>query len=260
MAVLISLTVPQISFINGEFTDRTFATVCTIPRHKSDILIKIDILEITMDCISILLLMAFGGSCGGVASAIAQNNVDNSYKVRVPFFLDKNTKEARLVPLGILGNIIIGATASISIFFVAVPLFNLKTSVNTPTNQQQRASHEDQAKLFSLSVAAGFAGIKLMESMAKRITDTVVSEKEQHGSKDAAIVKTETEENGKTTQTAMFLSQKENHKAISLAPTDITELKQKQVKYADNSANSTPANEEASSCKLSVDNTLDSEG
>ena len=198
-----------------------------------------------MNCISILLFMAFGGSCGGVACAIAQNNVDNSYKVRVPFFLDKNTKEARLVPLGILGNIIIGAAASISIFFVAVPLFNLKTSANTPANQQQGASPEEQAKLFSLSVAAGFAGINLMESMAKRITDTVVSKEEQHSSKDAAIVKTETEENGKTTQTAMLLSQKEDHKAIGLAPTDIIELEQKQVKYADNSANNTPVDEEA---------------
>jgi len=78
-----------------------------------------------MDYISLLLLMAFGGSCGGFASGIAQNNENNSYEVRVPFLRTKNNG-ARLVPLGILGNMIIGATASISIFFIAVPLFNLK--------------------------------------------------------------------------------------------------------------------------------------
>lgn len=166
-----------------------------------------------MDCISILLLMAFGGSCGGVASAIAQNNVDNSYKIRLPFLLDKNTKEARLVPLGILGNIIIGAAASTSIFFIAVPLFNLKTPATTP---------EEQAKVFSLSVAAGFAGINLMESMATRIKNTVLSEEEHHISKDLALVKKEKDEDGKTTETAILVSEDEDHKAIGSDPTNIT--------------------------------------
>jgi hypothetical protein len=189
-----------------------------------------------MDYISLLLLMAFGGSCGGFASGIAQNNENNSYEIRIPF-LRSNNNESQLVPLGILGNIIIGATASISIFFIAVPLFNLKIPANTSVSQPQGPSVEDQAKLFSLSVAAGFAGINLMESMARRITSTV-SEKEGHNSRDELLVQKETDENGKVTETAHLVSQKHDHKEIT------TNLEPNQVNSADNSANNTSADKE----------------
>ena len=189
-----------------------------------------------MDYISLLLLMAFGGSCGGFASGIAQNNENNSYEVRVPFLRTKNNG-ARLVPLGILGNMIIGATASISIFFIAVPLFNLKIPATTSANQPQWPPVEDQAKLFSLSVAAGFARINLMESMARRITSTV-SEKEGHNSRAELLVQKETDENGKVTETAHLVSQKDDHKEIT------TNLEPNQVNSADNSANNTPSNKE----------------
>lgn len=189
-----------------------------------------------MNYISLLLLMAFGGSCGGFASGIAQNNENNSYEVRVPFLRSKNN-EARLVPLGILGNMVIGATASISIFFIAVPLFNLKIPTTTSANQPQSSPVEYQAKLFSLSVAAGFAGINLMESMARRIRSTV-SEKERYNSKDELPVQKETDENGKVTETAHLVSEKHDHKEIT------TNLEANQVNSADNSANNTPANKE----------------
>lgn len=207
-----------------------------------------------MDCVSILLLIALGGSCGGVASAIAQNNLNNSYKIRVPFLLDKNTQESRLIPLGILGNIIIGAAASTSIFFVAGSLFNLNTTANHGEKREQPAIFDrsefinlpeeqatDYAKLFSISVAAGFAGITLMENMARRVTHTVFSE--EHRSKEAVIVQKEKEENGKTTDTAMFLSQGESHKAINSASTDIIDLAQKQVKNTDDSGDEISSNE-----------------
>lgn len=190
-----------------------------------------------MDYISLLLLMAFGGSCGGFALGIAQNNHNNSYEVRVPFLRDKNNNESRLVPLGILGNMIIGAAASISIFFIAVPLFNLQIPAGNPAIQSQLPSAEDQAKLFSLSVAAGFAGINLMESMARRITSTV-TEKEEHNLKDELLLENKIDENGQVTKTAHFLSQKSAHKEIT------TNLEQNHSNSADNVANNPPVNQE----------------
>lgn len=221
-----------------------------------------------MDCISLLLLIALGGSCGGVASAIAQNNVNNSYKIRVPFSFDKNTQEARLVALGILGNIIIGAAASISIFFVAGPIFNLEPTNQTTiasSNQKQKVvpiifdplvilklpekQAIDYAKIFSISVAAGFAGISLMENMAQRVTDitnTTFSGDEQHRANDTVILQEEKEnEDGKTKTTAILSSQEEDRKAISLTPTNVIESAQKQVEATDNLANKTPSSEEA---------------
>ncbi|MHC5611833.1 MAG: hypothetical protein ACYTXA_12660 [Nostoc sp.] len=189
-----------------------------------------------MDYISLLLLMAFGGSCGGFASGIAQNNENNSYEIRVPF-LRSNNNESRLVPLGILGNIIIGATASVSIFFIAVPLFNLKIPATTSANQLQWPSVEDQAKLFSLSVAAGFAGINLMESMARRITSTV-SEKEEYNSKHEQRTEKTIEPNGKVTETTEVLSQQKDSKALTVS------LEPHLVNSADNSANNTSVDKE----------------
>lgn len=191
-----------------------------------------------MDYISLLLLMAFGGSCGGFASGIAQNNENNSYEVRVPFLRTKNNG-ARLVPLGILGNMIIGATASISIFFIAVPLFNLKIPATTSANQPQWPPVEDQAKLFSLSVAAGFAGINLMESMARRITSTV-SENEEHNSKLEQISQKTVEPNGKVTEAAYTLAEKHDHKEIT------TDLEQNHSNSVDNAVNNLPVNQEIS--------------
>lgn len=219
-----------------------------------------------MDCISILLLIALGGSCGGVASAIAQNNVNNSYKIRVPFSFDKNTQEARLLTLGILGNIVIGAAASVSIFFIAGPIFNLEpTNPATISSSNQKPKFVlmifdplailnlpekqaiDYAKIFSISVAAGFAGISLMENMAQRIADitsTTFSGDEQHKAKDTVILQEEKEENGKTKTTAILSSQ-EDRKVISLTPTNAIESAQKQVEAIDDLAMKTPSSEEA---------------
>lgn len=151
-----------------------------------------------MTFLSILLLVTLGGACGGFASAIAQQNVENSYKIRVPFLLDKKGEEARLIPLGCLGNILTGAAASVSIFFVIGPLFNLEPklskieapfSASNPAEVQQEQNFiievfnppRDETityiKLFSISVAAGFAGIPLMEILASKVL-TQVAEKQ----------------------------------------------------------------------------------
>lgn len=195
-----------------------------------------------MDFFSMLLLIAFGGSCGGIASGIAQNNLNNSYEIRLPFLFNKDTKEARLLPLGILGNIIIGAAASTSIFFVAGSLFNLEPSTSRLQGQNNSIPQErklptifntaellnlpeeratDYAKMFSISVAAGFAGISLMEGMAKRVTNTLVSDK-QRTSDEAVKVEKEAKLDGTTKTTVTKLSQEKekSHKVLNPALTD----------------------------------------
>ena len=130
-----------------------------------------------MSYFSLILIIALAGSCGGFASAIAQPDRRNSYKIRLPFLLDRNSGEAKLLPLGFFGNIIIGAAASISIFFVASPLFNIEP--NPPSDQPSQKEIITFAKLFSLSVAAGFAGINLMEKMVDRVMGAVSDDSDQ---------------------------------------------------------------------------------
>ncbi len=74
-----------------------------------------------MDFASITLLIAFAGACGGLTSAIVQDNLDNSYLIRLPFLLDKTGKQVRLVPLGFLGNILIGAGRAFQSFLSSAP-------------------------------------------------------------------------------------------------------------------------------------------
>ncbi len=130
-----------------------------------------------MSYFSLILLIALAGSCGGFASAIAQPDRHNSYKIRLPFLLDRKSGEAKLLPLGFFGNIIIGAAASISIFFVASPLFNIEPDL--PSDQPSQKEIITFAKLFSLSVAAGFAGINLMEKMVDRVMGAVSDDSDQ---------------------------------------------------------------------------------
>nr|WP_322715940.1 hypothetical protein [Nostoc sp. ChiQUE02]MDZ8228797.1 hypothetical protein [Nostoc sp. ChiQUE02] len=149
-----------------------------------------------MDLFSIIFLIALGGSFGGITSAVAQNNLNNSYSIRVPFLVEKDSREARIIPLGFLGNIIIGAAASISIFFIADSLFNLQQ--NQPSQNQDKTSTinnriptifnpskvlnfsnqeaTNYAKIFSISVAAGFAGISIMEGISKRVESAVTTD------------------------------------------------------------------------------------
>ena len=139
-----------------------------------------------MSYFSLILLIALAGSCGGFASAIAQPDRHNSYTIRLPFLLDQNSGEAKLLPLGFFGNIIIGAAASISIFFVASSLFNIEPNpLSDPPSQKEIITF---AKLFSLSVAAGFAGINLMEKMVDRVMGAVSDDSDQSedDTKDAA--------------------------------------------------------------------------
>lgn len=212
-----------------------------------------------MDCISMLLLIALGGSCGGIASGIAQNNLNNSYKVRLPFLFEPNTKEARLLPLGILGNIIIGVAASTSIFFVAGPLFNLENTTNTTSiSQEQRVvpmifnpseilnlpenQATDYVKIFSISVAAGFAGISLMEGMAQRVTDTVFSE-EQRTSSDAVKLEEEAKPDGTFKRTLTASSQQEELNKVE-KPASIDAIKSNEnIEDTNDSSNTISAQE-----------------
>ncbi|MBD2100623.1 hypothetical protein [Leptolyngbya sp. FACHB-261] len=142
-----------------------------------------------MDFVSLVLLIALAGSCGGLTSAIAENRKDSSYTVKIPFQFDQKRQEARSVPLGCLGNILIGAAASISIFFVVGPLFNLEPKA--PAKDALPVDQQDSwlsippsetilyAKLFSLSVASGFAGISLLPTIAGQIMRAVSKGEEE---------------------------------------------------------------------------------
>ena len=123
----------------------------------------------------LLLLISLGGSMGGSASAIAQKHQGKT--VSFSFMLE---------------NMLTGAAASISMFFLIESLFGLSPNsftkgiqseqINSKTNTIIVALEKETivcAKLFSLSVAAGFAGIPLMNSLSKQLLSRVDQEEEE---------------------------------------------------------------------------------
>jgi hypothetical protein len=95
----------------------------------------------------ILLSGAFGGLIMGFDSS-------RPNKVNLPF------RSGRSVPLGMFGDMLIGAAASLAISFVTDPLFN------TTPDDDPFGKSRGVVRLVSLGVISGFAGIKVLTSMS----------------------------------------------------------------------------------------------
>ncbi len=104
------------------------------------------------DIIYDLLCIAFSGAFGGLVFGIFTTN---TYKVKLPF-------SGKLLELGFIGDILTGTAASIAIFFIAAPLFNLKIG---------SAEKDCCIKVIALGILSGFTGMKLLSIMSSKLME-----------------------------------------------------------------------------------------
>jgi hypothetical protein len=111
----------------------------------------------------ILLVVAGSGALGGFAMTIGSRRSNE-------LFLPGRTHD-RVIYLGFIGDMFVGSAASLAINFVADPLLSpLQSGSNATADYLAR----DYIRAISLGVIAGFAGIKVLTSMA-RISDEMIS-------------------------------------------------------------------------------------
>jgi tetratricopeptide (TPR) repeat protein len=108
-----------------------------------------------------LAIILCSGAFGGIVLGIWQSN---SFKLRLPF-------SGKLIEIGFIGDGIIGAAASIAIYFVAGSLFNISLK-NIETI-------DHVIKLIALGILSGFAGIKVLTGMSNKIIKRVSSIEER---------------------------------------------------------------------------------
>ena len=101
--------------------------------------------------ISTILVIAVSGSFGGIILGLAKRT---SHKIRMPII-------GKLIEIGFLGDILVGAGASVALFFVAAPLLDI-TFADGQTQTQW-------IKIVSLGVISGLAGMKILTSTASHI-------------------------------------------------------------------------------------------
>lgn len=111
-----------------------------------------------LDSVKFLLLtIVLSGSFGGLVFGIFAKN---KYQIRIPI-------KGNLLEIGFIGDIMVGSAASITIFFVAGPLFNFNIS--------NMASHDCFIKVIALGVLSGFTGIRLMTGMSSKLLEKISS-------------------------------------------------------------------------------------
>lgn len=106
---------------------------------------------------TLLLAIVLSGAFGGLVFGIFTKN---QYKIRVPF-------KGNLLEIGFIGDLMVGSAASITIFFVAGPLFNFNIN-NITTN-------DCFVKVIALGVLSGFTGIRLMTGMSSKLLEKISS-------------------------------------------------------------------------------------
>lgn len=110
---------------------------------------------ITWDHIEILFWIAAAGAFGGFVDGLI---VSRSYALR----WKKTT-----VDIGSVGDILVGSAAGLAIFTVATAIFNLKfDELNKP---------EMFVKLVAWGVLSGFAGLRLLEGMSKKLVEDIAT-------------------------------------------------------------------------------------
>ena len=141
----------------------------------------------------LVLLTSIGGSFGGLASAIAQKHKGK-------------TEDYGLLKHAFFGSekMITGSAASICMFFFLGSLFNLEP-VSLKKNFTSKNTEQDITaefilplreepivftKILSFSVAAGFAGVPLMETVSKQLQSRLSDDEDEDQKKSTSRIKT----------------------------------------------------------------------
>jgi hypothetical protein len=111
-----------------------------------------------------LAIIALAGALGGLVMGFDSSRAN---KVVLPF------QNGRSITLGFFGDMLIGSAASLSIHFVADPIFN-PTGVGDTLRETRGIVRE-----VSLGVISGFAGIKVLFSMSEIPTRLINASKAQ---------------------------------------------------------------------------------
>ncbi len=107
---------------------------------------------------------AFGGLVDGLI-------VKHTYKLKIPYLSRKEEGETPRwshVELGFVGDILVGATASIAVFVVAGGLFNVNL-------QEFFTAGETYVRVLALGVLSGFAGIRLLRGLSEKMVEEIAT-------------------------------------------------------------------------------------
>lgn len=104
---------------------------------------------------STILVIAVSGSAGGIILGMTART---SHKLRIPL-------TGRLIEIAFLGDALVGAAASVALFFVTGPLFNLTLT--------QEMAHDHWIRVIALGVLSGLAGMKILASSSSHIFERI---------------------------------------------------------------------------------------
>jgi hypothetical protein len=107
---------------------------------------------------SVLLII---GACGGFGGIVFGFTRETSLILRLPF--------AKKVDLGFIGDMLVGLAASFGVFFVAHSLFGGGDTFDLHNLREN-------LRLISLSLLSGYAGIKILDSASRRLSEEVENE------------------------------------------------------------------------------------
>jgi len=102
-----------------------------------------------------LLVIALSGSAGGI---ILGMTVRTSHKLRIPF-------SGRLLEIAFIGDALVGAAASIAVFFVTGPLFDLTLT--------QEMAGDQLIKMVALGVLSGLVGLKVLATSSGHVFERI---------------------------------------------------------------------------------------
>lgn len=133
--------------------------------------------------LQVLLLIAGSGAFGGFVDGMI---VSRRYAVR---WKEKSWD------IGSLGDVLVGAAASLAIFTVATSVFNLSLA---------KLSDADMfVKLIAWGVLSGFAGLRLLEGMSKQLVEEIATKAAEDAVKKAVTQDIEVESNIKAGEAAL---------------------------------------------------------
>jgi hypothetical protein len=108
----------------------------------------------------LILVVALLGAAGGVAAELLQNRGNVTGAVQLPM----HATGSRLVDLGVVGSMIIGAVAAVAVLYLVPP-----TTTTAATASTAATTSYDIVKGVALSILAGSAGRALLTSLQSRL-------------------------------------------------------------------------------------------
>lgn len=124
---------------------------------------------------TVLILLLISGAFGGFVDGLY---MQRQYIMRLPLrikhrstFREQMSSDKSInYGLGSLGDILVGATASIAVFTIAEGLFNIKLD-----DLAQKDNYEVSGfiRVIALGVISGFSGIRILAGMSKQLEDQI---------------------------------------------------------------------------------------